>query len=121
MAVHNDIGRAGEKAAATFILQKGYEILDENWVFGKAEVDLIAYYEKTIIFVEVKTRSSIAFGQPEDFVSAAKQQLLEQAAQAYIEIMEHKGEIRFDIISVLLTQNKQFHITHIEDAFWPYS
>lgn len=121
MAKHNETGRAGEQAAAAFILQKGYEILDENWVSGKAEVDLIAYNEKTIIFIEVKTRSSIAFGQPEEFVSIAKQKLLEQAAQAYIDIMEHKGEIRFDIISVLLTQNKQFHITHIEDAFWPYA
>ena len=121
MAVHNDTGRAGEKAAAEFILQKGYEILDENWVSGKAEVDIIAYYAKTIIFIEVKTRSSEAFGYPEEFVSNAKQRLLEQAAQDYIEIMDHKGEIRFDIISVLLTPDKQFKITHIEDAFWPYS
>lgn len=121
MAVHNDTGKAGEKAAANFIIQKGYEILDENWVSGKAEVDIIAFYAKTIIFIEVKTRSSISFGRPEDFVSDAKQKLLEQAAQDFIEIMDHKGEIRFDIISVLLTQNKQFNITHIEDAFWPYS
>ena len=121
MAVHNDVGKAGEKAAADFILQKGYEILDENWTFGKAEVDIIALHANTIIFIEVKTRSSIAFGMPEDFVTTAKQKLLEQAAEAYIDIMTHTGEIRFDIISVLLTPDKQFKITHIEDAFWPYS
>ncbi len=121
MAVHNDIGKAGETAAVSFLIEKGYEILHENWTYGKAEVDIIALHANTIIFIEVKTRSSIAFGRPEDFVSTAKQKMLEQAAEAYIDIMTHKGEIRFDIISVLLTKNKQFNITHIEDAFWPYS
>lgn len=121
MAVHNETGKFGEEVAAKYLAHKGYEILDVNWVFGKAEVDIIAFYANTLIFIEVKTRSSVAFGSPEDFVSAAKQRMLEQAAQAYIEVMEREGEIRFDIISVLLTKDKQFKITHIEDAFWPYS
>jgi putative endonuclease len=121
MALHNETGKAGEQAAVQFLLKKGYEILDENWVFGKAEVDIIALHSNTIIFIEVKTRSSVAFGMPEDFVSAAKRRQLELASQAYIEIMEHQGEIRFDVIAVLLTKNKQFEIHHIEDAFWPYA
>jgi putative endonuclease len=119
MAVHNDIGKAGEKAAVQFLVDNGYEILDENWTFGKAEVDIIALHAKSIIFIEVKTRSSVAFGTPEEFVNVAKQQMLEQAAQAYIEIMDFHGEIRFDVISVLV-KNDQYKITHIEDAFWPY-
>jgi len=121
MAIHNDTGKAGEKAAAQFLVQKGYEILDENWVFRKSEVDIVALQSNTIIFIEVKTRSSIAFGMPEEFVSEAKQRQLELAAQAYIEIMDHKGEIRFDIVAVLLTKDNQFKINHIEDAFWPYA
>lgn len=121
MAVHNDIGKAGEKAAVQFLAQKGYEILEENWVFGKAEVDIVALKSNTIIFIEVKTRSSVAFGMPEDFVNEAKQRQLELAAQAYIEIMDHKGEIRFDIVAVLITKDNQFKINHIEDAFWPYA
>lgn len=120
MAIHNEIGHAGESAAVAYLESKNYEILDQNWVAGKAEVDIIALYKNKIIFVEVKTRTSVAFGSPEDFVTPTKQGLLQQAAQAYIEIMDFDGEIRFDIISVLLTNHNNHTITHIEDAFWPY-
>ncbi len=120
MAIHNDIGRAGEQAALQLLTNKGYEILEENWTHEKAEVDIIALHAKSIIFIEVKTRSSLAFGNPEEFVSVAKQKMLEQAAQAYIEIMDFNGEIRFDVISVLVIKDNQFKITHIKDAFWPY-
>lgn len=118
MASHNDLGFKGEAIAREFLVKKGYDILDENWVYGKAEIDLIAYHNQQLIFIEVKTRSSTTFGQPEDFVSIAKQNLLASAATAYIELMNHQREIRFDIIAVLFNQNK-YTINHIEDAFWP--
>lgn len=118
MASHNDLGFKGEAIAKEFLVKKGYEILDENWVHGKAEVDLIAYYNQQLIFVEVKTRSSSAFGLPEEFVSNAKQNLLATAAAEYIELMNHQRDIRFDIIAVLFNQNN-YTINHIEDAFWP--
>ncbi|WP_450782892.1 YraN family protein [Streptomyces sp. NPDC001635] len=60
MALHNDLGRAGEKIAKQYLEDQGYEILDENWTHGKAEVDLIVYKNGIMIFVEVKSRSSIA-------------------------------------------------------------
>lgn len=119
MAQHNDLGRRGEVLAAQFLVDKGYEILDENWVHGKAEIDLIAYTNRQIVFVEVKTRTSVSFGMPEDFVSDAKQKQMELAANEYIELMNHQGEIRFDIISVLFDKQDKFTIKHIEDAFWP--
>ena len=119
MAQHNDLGFKGEMLAKEYLEQKGYEILDENWVHGKAEVDLIAYINKQIIFVEVKTRTSIAFGLPEDFVSEAKQKQMDLAASEYIELMNHQGEIRFDIVSVLFDKQNNYTIKHIEDAFWP--
>lgn len=119
MAQHNDLGFTGERIAKAFLIQKGYEILDENWVYERAEIDLIAYLNRIIIFVEVKTRSSTGFGLPEDFVNKAKQQLMASAADAYIEIMNHEGEVRFDIISVLFKKNNSYTINHIEDAFWP--
>lgn len=118
MAQHNDIGFKGEQIAKEFLLEKGYEILDENWVNGRAEIDLIAYLSGIIIFVEVKTRSSIGFGLPEDFVNETKHSLMSQAADAYIEIMGHEGEVRFDIIAILFNKNTHT-IKHIEDAFWP--
>ncbi|MEJ5993501.1 YraN family protein [Pedobacter sp. Du54] len=118
MAQHNDLGKRGEQLAKQFLIQKGYEILDENWVYERAEIDLIAYVNKVIVFIEVKARSSTGFGLPEDFVNIVKQQHMANAADAYLEIMNHDGEVRFDIVSVLFNPNNQT-IKHIEDAFWP--
>jgi putative endonuclease len=119
MAQHLDLGRKGESLAKTFLEGLGYEILDENWTHGKAEVDLIAYKDRMIIFTEVKTRTSNGFGEPEDFVDMRKQRLLADAADEYIYLMDHQGEVRFDIISVLFDRNENYTLKHIEDAFWP--
>jgi len=119
MAEHNNLGRKGEELAKQHLEAVGYEILDENWRFGKAEVDLIAYLDKTIIFVEVKTRTGNAFGEPEDFVDAAKQALLVSAADEFIELMGFNGEARFDIIAILFDQQGNYSLNHIQDAFWP--
>src|ERR1700742_1960364 len=119
MAQHNDLGRLGESLAKTHLEQAGYEILDENWTHGKAEIDLIAYKDKVIIFAEVKTRTGTGFGEPEDFVDTRKQKLLAEAADEYIYLMDHQGEVRFDIISVLFYKNANYTLKHIEDAFWP--
>ncbi len=119
MAEHNNLGRKGEELAKQHLENAGYEILDENWRFGKAEVDLIAYQNKTIIFVEVKTRTGNAFGEPEDFVDAAKQALLVSAADEFIELMDFNGEARFDIIAILFDQQGSYRLNHIQDAFWP--
>ena len=119
MAQHLDLGRKGENLAKTFLEGLGYEILDENWTHGKAEVDLIAYKDRMIIFTEVKTRTGNGFGEPEDFVDMRKQRLLANAADEYIYLMDHQGEVRFDIISILFDRNENYTLKHIEDAFWP--
>jgi putative endonuclease len=119
MATHNDLGRKGEAMAKAHLEATGYEIMDENWVFGKAEIDLIAYKDRVIIFTEVKTRTGNWFGEPEDFVDARKQRLLVEAADEYIYLMNHQGEVRFDIISILFDRNSNHTLKHIEDAFWP--
>jgi putative endonuclease len=121
MAVHLELGRKGESLAKTHLENAGYEILDENWTHGKAEVDLIAYKDKVIIFAEVKTRTGNAFGEPEDFVDARKQKLLVSAADEYIYLMDHKGDVRFDIISILFDKQANYTLKHIEDAFWPHA
>lgn len=119
MALHNDLGKEGESIAKRYLEDKGYEILDENWTHGKAEVDLIVYKNGIMIFVEVKSRSSVAFGEPEEFVHKAKQIQMELAANAYIELMNHQNDIRFDIIAITFIKNKNYNLNHIEDAFWP--
>lgn len=100
MASHNDLGFKGEAIAKAFLERNNYEILDENWVDGKAEVDLIVYLNRQIIFLEVKTRTPVALGMSEDFVGDVKQKKMELAANEYIQLMNHQGEIRFDMISI---------------------
>jgi putative endonuclease len=119
MAQHLDLGRLGESLAKTHLENTGYEILDENWTHGRLEIDLIAYKDKVIIFTEVKTRTGNWFGEPEDFVDARKQRLLVEAADEYIYLMNHQGEVRFDIIAVLFDRKNNYTLNHIEDAFWP--
>lgn len=119
MAVHNDLGRKGELMAKLYLEQQGYEIMDENWCHGKAEIDLIAYKDKVIIFTEVKTRTGNGFGEPEDFVDTRKQRLIAGAADEYIYLMNHQGEVRFDIIAILFRNEENYKLNHIEDAFWP--
>ncbi|MGY3213284.1 YraN family protein [Mucilaginibacter sp. HD30] len=119
MASHNDLGRKGELMAKLYLEQQGYEIMDENWCHGKAEIDLIAYKDKVIIFTEVKTRTGNGFGEPEDFVDNRKQRLLADAADEYIYLMNHQGEVRFDIIAILFKNEENYKLNHIEDAFWP--
>jgi putative endonuclease len=119
MAKHNLIGKQGEAIAKNYLIGLGYEILDENWTHGKAEIDLIAYHNQTIIFVEVKTRTGTYFGDPEDFVDQRKQKLLITAANEYLYLMNHQHEVRFDIVSVVIQANGSHQLKHLPDAFWP--
>ena len=119
MAKHNELGQEGERLARELLEQKDYRILLTNWRHGRAELDIIAQTGSTLVFVEVKTRTSDAFGQPDEFVSPKKEILLAGAACAYMEQVNFQGEIRFDIISVLLPTHGRQQIRHIEDAFFP--
>lgn len=119
MAQHNVFGTEGELLAKAYLEAKDYEILDQNWTFKKAEIDLIAYKDSKLIFVEVKSRSNRNFAEPEDFVSQEKRRLMALAAEEYIHLMDHHYEVRFDIISILLDASGKPVIRHIEDAFWP--
>ena len=119
MAEHNDLGKLGEELAADFLQQNGYEILETNWVFQKAEIDIIAQKENVLAVVEVKTRSSIEFGLPQDFVKPKKIQLLVKAVNEYVISNDLEVEVRFDIIAISKEDN-DFKIEHIEDAFYHF-
>lgn len=119
MARHNDIGLQGEKLARQHLEEKGYRIIVSNWRHGRGEVDLIATFQDILVFVEVKTRSHTSYGQPDEFVGPKKEQMLAAAACAYIEQVNFQGEIRFDILSIVLPASATPLITHIEDAFFP--
>ncbi|MCI4651527.1 YraN family protein [Phaeodactylibacter sp.] len=119
MARHNDIGHAGEAIAKRYLEERSYRILETNWRYRRAEVDLIAMDGKTLVFVEVKTRNTTAFGEIEDFVTRKKEDLLIAAAHAYMEHIDHDWEIRFDIIAILYLDEQSYSLKHIEDAFFP--
>jgi putative endonuclease len=119
MAEHNELGKLGEELAVNFLQKNGYSILETNWVFQKAEIDIIAQKETVLAIVEVKTRSSIEFGLPQDFVKPKKIQLLVKAVNEYVISNDLDVEVRFDIIAIY-KEDKQFKIEHIEDAFFHF-
>ena len=116
MAKHYDLGKKGEQKAVDFLLAKGYKIIEKNYRFQKAEIDIIAQKEDTLICVEVKTRSSDYFGNPQDFVDAKKIKSLVKAMDHYVISKDLDVDVRFDIIAIL-KQNNQMKIEHIQDAF----
>ena len=119
MADHNDLGKLGEELAVEFLRKGGYEILETNWTFQKAEVDIIAQKENTLAIVEVKTRSSLDFGLPQDFVKPKKIQLLVKAVNEYVVSKNLDIEVRFDIIAIH-KEGKSFVIEHLKDAFYHF-
>ena len=119
MAYHNDLGKIGEQLAADYLYRNGYEILERNYVFQKAEIDIIAQKDDTIIIIEVKTRNSSIFGNPQDFVTANKIKLLVKAANEYLISNTIEFDTRFDIIAVLKNKNVE-QIEHFEDAFYHF-
>jgi putative endonuclease len=119
MAEHNNLGKTGEKEAVEFLKKNQFEILETNFRWQKAEVDIIAQKDDTIIFTEVKTRSTAFFGNPEEQVTAKKQQLLADAADFYVNHHNLNLAVRFDIISIVKEKNTMT-IRHIENAFYPF-
>ncbi len=119
MADHNELGKLGEELAVEFLQKNGYAILETNWTFQKAEIDIIAQIESTLAIVEVKTRSSLDFGLPQDFVKPKKIQLLVKAVNEYVISKDLDIEVRFDIIAIH-KEGKSFAIEHLIDAFYHF-
>ena len=118
MAKHNELGKRGEELAVQYLTEKGYEILECNWRNVHKEIDIIGKKDNVLVVVEVKTRQSEEYGEPDIAVTRQKQTRLISAANAYL--FQNKLDIntRFDIISIVL-KNGEPIINHIEDAFLP--
>ncbi len=119
------IGDRGETLAAEYLAAQGYRIMDQNYRYERAEVDLVCFDPDAenrrgeIVFIEVKTRSGLGFGAPEDAVTDDKQQHIVRAAQAYLYERQLEGApVRFDVVSVVLNQGDAPAIEHFKDAFW---
>ncbi|MBP3775113.1 MAG: YraN family protein [Bacteroidaceae bacterium] len=118
MAAHNDLGHMGEEAAARYLVLHGYHIRERNWRAGHRDLDIIAEKRGLLVFVEVKTRQSRVYGEPEEAVNAEKIHHLLRAANTYVQLNHLDMAIRFDVISVV-GSNGHFDITHIREVFHP--
>ncbi|MEM9686939.1 MAG: YraN family protein [Bacteroidota bacterium] len=119
MAQHNEFGRKGEQLATAFLSENGYTILERNYRFQKAEIDIIAIKEGILAIVEVKSRGHAPVVNPQDAITKRKIQLLTSAANAYVIANDLDVEVRFDLI-LILKEKGEPHITHIEHAFYHF-
>ena len=118
MSDQSDLGKAGEAFAAEHLRKNDYIILKQNYVWKKAEVDIIAKKNNKVIFVEVKTRAAEFMNEAALMVPRSKQKQIIKAADAFLKAENIELNSRFDIISVVLN-SKQKKLDHIEDAFYP--
>ncbi len=118
MSEANELGKQGEEIATTYLLKQGYLILDINWRAGRNEIDIIARDKDFLVIIEVKSRRSDTFMEPEEAVTREKQQALIRAANAYIFRKNINLETRFDIISIIHNKNET-RVNHLKDAFYP--
>lgn len=115
-AGRNELGKAGEEAAARYLMFRDYSILARNWRAGGLEIDIVAQKRGVLVFVEVKTLGSGALTEPEEKVDAVKQARILRAARAYMGRYGLDQQARFDVISVT-GSGRPFNIRHTEDAF----
>ncbi len=122
MRVKDAVGRFGEDTAATYLSEAGLELLDRNWRGSGGELDIVARDGAVLVFVEVKTRSSDAFGDPAEAVGAVKAARIRRLAQQWLE--QHRSadtrywpELRFDVVSVLRCAPGGPVVRHLRGAF----
>ena len=117
MSAHNELGKWGEDLAANYLQHEGYFILERDWKSGHRDIDIIAAdSDGTVVFVEVKTRSNRVFGEPEDAVDYWKLKNLKAAINHYIKYQHINGEVRFDIVTIVGSENdSEPEINHIKD------
>ncbi len=111
------IGKNGEDQAVQFLVDNGYSVLKRNFRYKRSEIDIICKKDELLVFIEVKTRSSLSFGPPESFVSENQQASIVRGAEAYMEAEAWEGELRFDVISIL-KGDRGLEIEHFKDAFY---
>lgn len=112
------IGKKGEDIAVNYLENKGYTILERNYRFQKAEIDIIAFADYQIVVVEVKMRSSTYFGQPEQAINKKKKEMLYMATEAWIHERKMDGSpVRFDIIAIVDQGSNEYKIKHFERVF----
>ncbi|HUY26291.1 MAG TPA: YraN family protein [Candidatus Binataceae bacterium] len=110
-------GRAGERIARRYLRRLGYRIVVQNYRAAGAEIDIVAMDGETIVFVEVKRRTGIAAGTPEEAVTPAKQEQIRRAAEVFVAYHRAADRVaRFDVIAIV-EDGRARRIQHLKDAF----
>jgi putative endonuclease len=119
MRVKDAVGRFGEQLAANRVMAEGLVVLDRNWRCADGEIDLVAVEGDVLVFVEVKTRSSLAFGDPAESVNARKSARLRRLALRWLaeHPERHWPEVRFDVVAVVRCAPGAPTVRHIRGAF----
>jgi putative endonuclease len=110
-------GKDAEDMAAAFLKSLGYEIVQRNYRYKTSEIDLIVRKEKWLVFVEVKMRSSDAYGYPEEFVDYKKAKNIVYGAEQYTYEHDYNGNVRYDVVAISM-RNGEPDLRHFEDAFY---
>lgn len=115
---HIKDGAWAEQMAFTYLSQTNYKILERNWRFKRAEIDLVCSCKGKLILVEVKYRRSAYFGQPESAVRETKMEKMQEAAVGYFSLHPEYDEVIFDIISIS-GPKENAKLVHFKDTFFP--
>ena len=117
MDTRSRLGRLGEDLAAGHYVRDGYRIVARNFRCGQGEIDIIAERGRTLVFCEVKTRSTDFFGDPTEAVNRTKQARLRRLAAVWLSQNPAPGaELRFDVVSIV-ADRQGTRVTRLEDAF----
>ncbi len=112
-----ELGRAGEKAAAELLTRRGYEVVGAGFTARRGEIDLICRKGGELVIVEVKTRTSDAFGTPAEAVGPRKRRALMAAAAEYRALAQWRGPIRFAVVGLTVNGAGGFTAELIDDPF----
>lgn len=119
MGAHNELGKKGEVLAADFLIKNGYDIMKINYRYQQCEVDIIAKKGGILAVVEVKTRASNDFGDPQQFLKTKQIQRIIKAVDYFVNDHNMELEVRFDIIAIVLNK-KEMRLEHLENAFYHF-
>jgi putative endonuclease len=111
------LGSKGESLAVKFLKTKGYKIISKNYKTSIGEIDIIAQDGETVVFIEVKTRANDSFGYPFEAVHRKKRRKLRNLALLYLKNNGQELPVRFDVLSIMYTEDSIKEIEHIKDAF----
>jgi putative endonuclease len=112
-----ELGKAGEKAAADLLRSRGYQVVGAGFLARRGELDLVCRRGKDLVVVEVKTRTSDAFGTPLEAVGSRKRRALMAAASEYRARAEWRGPIRYAVVGVIVKPDGGLDAELIEDPF----